>query len=339
MNEQVSIIILNYNGKKYLYDCIDSVLKQSYSNFEIILFDNNSEDGSIDYIKSNFIDQRIKIIPNNKNLGFAGGNNKAIEYCKNDIIILLNNDTICDKNWLKDLVSSLEVNSIATSYVITKGIPEKYYKTNGSVSYLMYNIMNIFPNIDDIFYPNGCSLIFRNSEIGLPFDEDYYFYGEDVYLGLKARFNGMKIKFVKTSIVHHIGEGSKTSSLQKTFFTERNRLLNLFTFFSIGFIIRIVPYIIFYSTANILHSLFSKKKSVIGLIKAYIWLLFNINKIIEKRNIISKNKRVNEKEIIKYVSCKICNDDNLIYKSINRVSYLYSRLLQIKPIEYYLRNL
>ena len=68
------------------------------------------------------------------------------------------------------------------------------------VSYLMYNIMNIFPDKEDEFYPNGCSLIFRKSEIGEPFDPDYFYYGEDTYLGLKARFMGMRIKFAKDSI-------------------------------------------------------------------------------------------------------------------------------------------
>jgi GT2 family glycosyltransferase len=181
MNEPVSIIILNYNGKQYLQECLSSVLSQSYLNFEIILFDNSSSDGSVDYIKQHITDSKIKIIQSPENLGFAGGNNEAIKHASHDLIVLLNNDTKTEKDWLHHLVLAMEnKNTIASSFVITEGIDKKYYETNGSISYLMYNIMNVFKDINDEFYPNGCSLIFRKSEIGVPFDSDYFYYSENL---------------------------------------------------------------------------------------------------------------------------------------------------------------
>lgn len=336
MNEPVSIIILNYNGKKFLKDCISSVLAQTYNNFELVFFDNNSADGSIEFVKENFSDSRIKIISSEKNLGFAGGNNRALKHCSNDLIVLLNNDTITEKNWLIELVNSTESrNVIASSFVITEGIPEEYYNTNGSVSYLMYNIMNVFPDINDEFYPNGCSVIFRNSETGEPFDSDYFFYGEDVYLGLKARFSGKKIRFVKSSVVHHKGSGTETLGEFKTFCAERNRLLNLYLFFSFGFILKMIPYITFNHTSKIIISLFSKKYSFTGLIKAYFWFYFNIPIILKKRKELKKIKTVDEKEVIKYISSKILNEGIIAAKVLNKISYYYSRLTGIKPAEYY----
>ena len=339
MSEAVSIIILNYNGRQYLNDCLSSVLKQSYNNFEIILFDNNSADDSIGFIKSNFSDSRLKVISSEKNLGFAGGNNEALKHCANDIIVLLNNDTVVEPDWLEDLAAAVkDGGTVASSFVITEGIPEKYYKTNGSVSYLMYNIMNIFPDIEDEFYPNGCSLIFRKSEIGIPFDNDYFFYGEDVYLGLKARFRGMKIKFVKSSIVHHKGTGSVTANSFRTFCQERNRFLNLYLFFSFGFILRMLPYITFNHTLKTLLSVFSGKHSTTGILKAYLWFYFHIPAILKKRKELAPIKQINEKEIIKYISCKIVNDGSAFAAILNRLSYIYSRVMGIKPIEYYLKN-
>ncbi len=339
MNEAVSIIILNYNGRQFLNDCLGSVLKQSYSNFELILFDNNSADDSIGFVESNFIDNRLKLVRSDRNIGFAGGNNEALKHCSNDIIVLLNNDTVVESDWLAALVEAVkEGNTIASSFVITEGIPEKYYETNGSVSYLMYNIMNIFPDIVNEFYPNGCSLIFRKSEIGIPFDEDYFFYGEDVYLGLKARFKGMKVKFVKNSVVHHKGSGSAASNSFRTFCQERNRFLNLYLFFSFGFIFRILPYILFNHTLKILLSVFSKKQSTTGIIKAYLWFYFHIPSLLRKRKELVSLKHVNEKEIIKYISCKIVNNGSLFAAILNRFSYIYSRLMGIKPVEYYLKN-
>lgn len=339
MSEAVSIIILNYNGRQYLNDCLSSVLKQSYNKFEVILFDNNSADDSIGFIKSNFADSRLKVISSEKNLGFAGGNNEALKHCANDIIVLLNNDTVVEPEWLENLAAAVkDGNTVASSFVITEGIPEKYYITNGSVSYLMYNVMNIFPDIEDEFYPNGCSLIFRKSEIGIPFDEDYFFYGEDVYLGMKARFKGMKIKFVKSSLVHHKGTGSVTANSFRTFCQERNRFLNLYLFFSFGFILRLLPYITFNHTLKTLLSVFSKKHSTTGILKAYLWFYFHIPLIIKKRKELAPLKQVNEKEIIKYISCKVVNDGSAFAAALNRLSYIYSRLMCIKPVEYYLKN-
>jgi GT2 family glycosyltransferase len=336
MNDSVSIIILNYNGKQFLQECISSVLAQTYSDFELILFDNNSTDGSAEFIKEHFNDDRLKTIESTLNLGFAAGNNEALKYCINDLIVLLNNDTKAEIDWLKHLVHAMdEKHTIASSFVITKGIPEKYYESNGSVSCLMYNIMNVFDNIEEEFYPNGCSLIFRKSEIGEPFDNDYFYYSEDVYLGLKARFMGLNIKFVKNSVVNHFGAGSNSGSFGKTFYQERNRLLNLYSFFSYGFIFRVFPYIALSHTAKIIVSVFDKKLSLPGLLKAYLWFYINIPLILKKRKYLKQFCIVPEKTIISKMSSKVFNDDTLPGRLANRISYFYSRLAAIKPVEYY----
>lgn len=335
MNEPVSIIILNYNGKQFLNECLTSVLHQTYTYFEIIFFDNNSSDGSANYVKQQFSNSGIKIIQSPENLGFAGGNNEAIKHAVNDLIVLLNNDTQVEQDWLHHLVHALEnKNSIASSFVITEGIDKKYYESNGSLSYLMYNIMNVFEDIYDEFYPNGCSVIFRKSEIGVPFDSDYFYYSEDVYLGLKARFMGMKVKFVRDSVVHHYGGGSNSGTAQRTYFQERNRLLNLYTFFSLWFLIRVYPYVLLNEFVKFIYSIFSPKYSFTGIIKANLWICFHIPTIIRKRKSIKSVKKLHEKEVIKYMSSKIINGNGFI----NKISYLYSRLVGIKPVEYFNLN-
>src|SRR2546425_1137542 len=104
----VSIIILNYNGAKYISQCLKSVLISDYRNFELIIVDNNSSDSSIDIVESEFSDNRIKVIKSDKNLGFAGGNNLGADYAKGDYFVLLNIDTLVDPKWLSELVSVME---------------------------------------------------------------------------------------------------------------------------------------------------------------------------------------------------------------------------------------
>lgn len=339
MDEPVSIIILNFNGKQYLQNCISSVLNQSYQNFEIILFDNGSSDGSTEFVRTAFFDSRINIKESKTNLGFAGGNNEAVKHTKNDLTVLLNNDTIVDKNWLKFLIDAIEEkNIVASSFVETEGVNPKYYESNGSVSFGMYNVMNIFDNIEDEFYPNGCSVIFRKSEIPVPFDPDYFYYSEDLYLGLKARFSGMKIKFVKESKVKHFGGRASTPNKTKTFYRERNRWLNLYTFFSVWFIFRIFPIISLVKTAKLFQSVFSSKYSFPGIVKSYFWFWLHISVILRKRKELKASRRVPEQQVIRYMTSRLLNHESAAGKIINMLSYMYCRLTGIKTIEYFNRK-
>jgi GT2 family glycosyltransferase len=202
----------------------------------------------------------------------------------------------------------------------------------------MYNVMNIFENIEDEFYPNGCSLIFRKSEIPQPFDNDYFFYSEDLYLGLKSRFMGMKIKFVKESVAHHFGGGTVARSVLKTFFQERNRLLNLYIFFSSPFIVKISPIIFLTNSVKLLTSLFSHKTSFFGLLKAHIWFYFHIPLIKRKRIAIEQIKKIDEKEVIRLMTSRLLNNESALARIINNTVYYYSRFMGIKPIEYFQKN-
>ena len=195
--------------------------------------------------------------------------------------------------------------------------------------------MNIFENIEDEFYPNGCSVIFRKSEIPQPFDSDYFFYSEDLYLGLKARFMDMKIIFVKGSVIHHIGGGAPARSAYRTFYQERNRMLNLYTFFSISFVIRIFPIILFVNSAKFISALFSRNTSFWGTLRAHIWLCLHISAILNKRKALKKIKKVDEREVIKSMTSKVLNHENTLNKLINNAVYYYSRVVGIEPIEHF----
>ncbi|MFH1761062.1 MAG: glycosyltransferase, partial [bacterium] len=105
-NAETVVIIVNWNGERFLKDCLGSVFAQGYINFNVILVDNGSTDGSIEFIKKNY--SGVEIIPLDKNYGFAKANNIGMEAALKDktieYIALLNNDTKAEKNWLGELI-------------------------------------------------------------------------------------------------------------------------------------------------------------------------------------------------------------------------------------------
>ena len=100
----VSIIILNYNAGDLLKNCIASILLSEYKNYEIIVVDNKSEDNSQNFCKEQY--PQIKLIQNSKNLGYCEGNNIGIGNAKGEFIVLLNPDTVVEKNWLMQLLEA-----------------------------------------------------------------------------------------------------------------------------------------------------------------------------------------------------------------------------------------
>ena len=108
MPKKASVILVNYNGMPHLDICISSVLKQSYTNFDVIFVDNNSSDGSLEYARNKFAD--LIFVPNKANLGYAGGINSGLTHATGDYIAPLNIDTEVAPNWLAVMVAFLDEN-------------------------------------------------------------------------------------------------------------------------------------------------------------------------------------------------------------------------------------
>lgn len=233
MYPKVSIIILNWNGKAYLKDCLTSVLAQSYPNYEVIFVDNGSKDGSVEYVRAEF--PNVKLVLNEMNFGFSRGNNIAIKTCTGAYVVTLNNDTIVAPNWLAALVtvadSDRRIGSCqskilslkAPSIIDAVGIG---IKKNGGA----YQIGNCekdqgqYENIQEVFGACAGSALYRREmleQIGL-FDEDFFAYYEDVDLSWRARLFGWQCMYVPGSIVYHIG--SATGNPIKSRFLARNVL-------------------------------------------------------------------------------------------------------------------
>jgi GT2 family glycosyltransferase len=97
----ISIMLLNWNGKDVTADCLESIKKQTFKNYEVILIDNASTDGSSKYLKKKY--PFVRLVQNKKNLGYAGGHNSGIKSAKGNYLLIINNDIVLDKNFLKEI--------------------------------------------------------------------------------------------------------------------------------------------------------------------------------------------------------------------------------------------
>lgn len=131
IKDKISIITVNYNGLNYLGPLFDSLEKQTYKNYEIVFVDNNSSDDSIDFVKKNY--PNVKIVKNDRNLGFAGGNNSALPYCDGEYVALINNDMVADANWLQGMYRSIlreNADIIGSKILFYKPFVTLKFKTN-----------------------------------------------------------------------------------------------------------------------------------------------------------------------------------------------------------------
>ncbi len=261
MDPKLSVIIPNWNGKRFLQECLDSLKDQTYSHFETILVDNGSTDGSADFVWQRYGDF-VRIIRNEINLGFAGGNNVGIRNAKGEYIVLLNNDTWADPHWLEELVKAIDGNE----WIGMWGSKiYSYYQRDRieAVGELIYwdglsrakgqfeQDQGQYNQMEEIFFPPGCGAMFRKEvfdQIGL-FDEDFFAYADDAEIGIRARLAGWKCLYVPQAILYHknSGTGGQYSPF-KAFYVERNRFWITIKYFPMPLLI-LSPFFTFYRFA------------------------------------------------------------------------------------------
>lgn len=212
---KVSVIIPNWNGQQFLQTCLLSLKKQTFKDFEVMVVDNGSVDGSVEYMHQFF--PQFKVIELEKNVGFAKAVNIGIEKSQGKYIVLINNDTRVDKNCLYYLVKAADRHQkmgMVTAKMLQFNNPQLI---NGVGDYIdvVGHADNIgrgekdgpkFSRSGSVFLVSGGGGLFKREvfdKVGL-FDEDYFAYFEDVDLCLRAQFSGFKGWYEPKAVIYHI---------------------------------------------------------------------------------------------------------------------------------------
>ena len=323
---KISVIIPNWNGLAYLEICLESLKKQTYPDFEVIVVDNGSTDGSVSFIKARY-SSFVRLIELPENTGFDRATNIGIAQASGEFIATLNNDTEADPRWLQELIKGMDhqeqVGMCASKilffhqrHIIDKVGHLFYPDGQNRGRGCMEEDRGQYDEIEEVFFPDACAALYRKEmleEVGL-FDEDFFAYGDDAELGFRARLFGWKCIYIPTAIVYHIHSGSSGPyAPDKVFLVERNRLwlaLKLLPWpllllnpyytairyfwhiysglFGVGSVGRFVEQ---YSTYQVIKTL----------IKAYISTVQGLRNILNKRWEVQKKKKVLDREIYRWI--------------------------------------
>jgi len=209
----VSVVIVNWNGKKFIAECLDGLRKQTYKDHSIVLVDNASGDGSLELVHRKY--PEVKTIPLDANLGFAVANNRAIQSIGTEYVALLNNDAVPHPGWLENLIEALEMNldaGMAASKMLLYDHPDiidragDIYTTAGTA--LLNGRGEPSKNFNKpawVFGACAGAALYRKrmlDDIGL-FDEDFFLLYEDVDLSFRAQLRGYRCIYVPDAIVYH----------------------------------------------------------------------------------------------------------------------------------------
>lgn len=238
----ISVIVVNWNRRELLRACLESLTRQRDADFEVIVVDNGSQDGSAEMVERDFCrrpDLRVRLIANPVNRGFCAANNQGIAAARAPFIALLNNDAEADPHWLAALRRCFDGRpqvGMAASKILVYEDPRRIDKA-GHLIYLDGQNRGRgsgeidrgqYDRLEETLWPDGCAAMYRRAmleEIG-GFDEDFFAYGDDAELGLRARWAGWTCLYTPDAVVrHHRGATLGLTSTRRLELIERNRIL------------------------------------------------------------------------------------------------------------------
>jgi len=310
---KVSLLILNWNGLEYTINCIKSLLKTDYPNFEIIVVDNCSDKDEGSMLKKEF-KGKITVVKNKINLGYAGGMNVGYAHSSGEYIMFVNNDMEFEKDWLKPLVIIFIKNSTIGGcqpklrHLINRESFDYAVAAGGFIDMFGYPFARgrIFTHVerdigqyDQIIKISWCGIFLVRRKVlektGL-FDPIFFNYGEDMDLCFRIYGQGYSIVNVPRSIGYHYGGGVLKKNLaKKMFFHHRNNLIFIFKNFEIKTILLVIIPRFALDFLSIFYYLYNgSMESSLAVVRAYISLLFLSRKILVSRRV-SQSKIVKEK--------------------------------------------
>jgi GT2 family glycosyltransferase len=208
-----TVIIVNWNGKELIGECLDGMRRQTYRDFSIVMVDNGSTDGSVEYVAHAY--PEVTIIQLKKNYGFCLANNLALEEVETEYVVLLNNDVVAAPDWLGCLVAAMKAYpqaGSATSKFLYYDRPDVIDRAGDGYSRAGAGVLRgrgepagRYNRREWVFGACGGASIYRTrmlTDIGF-FDPNFFIINEDVDLSFRAQLMGYRCLYVPEAVVYH----------------------------------------------------------------------------------------------------------------------------------------
>jgi len=305
---EVSVIVVNFNGMPYLETCLRSVISQSYPVFEVILVDNNSSDGSVDYVRQRFPD--LRIVANETNLGYAAGINSGIAYARGRYLAPLNVDTEVEQNWLVPMAEFMDANPDVGAvtpksllyhsrdkvgvqglnvHITGLGFVRDFNKQNSASPEEPFQVAAV----------SGCSFLIRREIVeqmgGL--NEDNFMYYDDVDLSWMVNLMGYEIYCIPRSVVYHEYELKMTP--QKMFWLEYGRLSSLLCYLNPPTFIALLPALVFTEALVTGYCLIRGPRHTWAKIRAGTTVLRNLRGIMRRRRQAQSLRKLSDFQLLR----------------------------------------
>ena len=321
----VSIVVVNWNGLKFLDDGLASLAGQTWLEGEFILVDNGSSDGSREVIGSWtkwLPNAQAVLLPNNT--GFCRANNLAFARARGEWIALFNNDAVADPTWLEELLRygdvERRIGMLASKILFhdPPGVIDKaghliYWDGQNRGRGTMEADTGQYDRAEEILWPDACAALYHRQlfeETG-GFDETFFAYGDDADLGIRARLLGWKAWYVPTAVVYHRHSATAGAySPLKVMLVERNRLLLAVKNFSLWLLLQ-NPYWTLRRFGWNAYALLKRRGSAARFVETNGWgrLVFNLAwsylsaarllpEALRRRRKIQRTKRLSNREVL-----------------------------------------
>lgn len=304
---EMSVIIANWNGKHFLDDCLGALRKQTFRDFETVLVDNGSKDGSAEYVRTQFPEVRLVALPDNR--GFAGGNIAGYEQARGDLIVLLNNDTEAHANWLE------EIHRASMAYPTAGSFASKmmYYDERNRVENCGFDLGIAGTTIDigrdavdgpawnlprKVFGGCGGATAYRRrmlDAVGF-LDPDFFLIYEDVDLSFRAQLSGYDCVYIPGAIVYHRYRVTiSRAPSRQVFYSQRNIEFVYLKNMPLGLLLQSVPQRLMYEVGAAIY--FARQRVGSAFWRAKLDVLRCLPLILRKRRGIQKRRTITTSQL------------------------------------------
>jgi GT2 family glycosyltransferase len=304
---EISVIIVNWNGEHFLAECLSALRRQTFQNFETILVDNGSTDGSADFVRTQFPEVKLLELPENR--GFTGGNIVGYEKARGDLVALLNNDTEAHPNWLEEIQRASRAYPKAGSFASKM----MYYYERSRIENCGFDLGTAGTTLDlgrdeldgpdrnhpcTVFGACGGAAAYRRNvldDIGF-LDRDFFLIYEDVDLSFRAQLQGYECVYIPGAIVYHRYRASIGKAwARQVYFSQRNIEFVYLKNMPLRLILQSLPERLVYEVGSALY--FVRQGAGSAFLRAKLDVVRSLPRILRERKEIQKRRKATNSQL------------------------------------------